>query len=101
MSSWKVVDVDRSMIAGFQEDVLMVCCGGPGRYGMNATVPCGDAAATTCRDPSARLYWDGVHLTEAANRHVADVWLGVINSFTGVSTKQGAKEPCRLGRHRI
>uniref|UniRef100_M8BYX5 GDSL esterase/lipase n=1 Tax=Aegilops tauschii TaxID=37682 RepID=M8BYX5_AEGTA len=86
---------------GFEEDVLMVCCGGPGRYGMNSTVPCGDAAATRCRDPSARLYWDGVHLTEVANRHVADVWLGVINSFTGVSTKQGAKEPCRLGRHRI
>uniref|UniRef100_A0A453A9S1 GDSL esterase/lipase n=1 Tax=Aegilops tauschii subsp. strangulata TaxID=200361 RepID=A0A453A9S1_AEGTS len=83
------------------EDVLMVCCGGPGRYGMNSTVPCGDAAATTCRDPSARLYWDGVHLTEAANRHVADVWLGEINPSTGVSRKQGAKGPCRLGRHKI
>ncbi|SPT15639.1 unnamed protein product [Triticum aestivum] len=86
---------------GFEEDVLMVCCGGPGRYGMNSTVPCGDAAATTCRDPSARLYWDGVHLTEAANRHVADVWLGEINPSTGVSRKQGAKGPCRLGRHKI
>ncbi|KAF6998440.1 hypothetical protein CFC21_014562 [Triticum aestivum] len=86
---------------GFEEDVLMVCCGGPGRYGMNSTVPCGDAAATTCRDPSARLYWDGVHLTEAANRHIADVWLGEINSSTGVSRKQGAKGPCRLGRHKI
>ncbi|VAH40224.1 unnamed protein product [Triticum turgidum subsp. durum] len=86
---------------GFEEDVLIVCCGGPGRYGMSSTVPCGDAAATTCRDPSARLYWDGVHLTEAANRHVANAWLGEINASTGVSRKQGAKEPCRLGRHRI
>ncbi|CAM0953602.1 unnamed protein product [Alopecurus aequalis] len=67
---------------GFEEDVLRVCCGGPGRYGLNSTVPCGDAAATTCAHPSARLYWDGVHLTEAANRHVADRWLGKINSFT-------------------
>uniref|UniRef100_A0A8I6WW94 GDSL esterase/lipase n=1 Tax=Hordeum vulgare subsp. vulgare TaxID=112509 RepID=A0A8I6WW94_HORVV len=83
------------------EDVLMVCCGGPGRYGLNSTVPCGDAAATTCPYPSSRLYWDGVHLTEAANRHVADVWLGEINSFTGVSRKQGTKGPCRLGRHKI
>ncbi|KAI4968786.1 hypothetical protein ZWY2020_046116 [Hordeum vulgare] len=86
---------------GFEEDVLMVCCGGPGRYGLNSTVPCGDAAAMSCRDPSARLYWDGVHLTEAANRHVADVWLGEINSFTRVSRKQGTKGPCRLGRHKI
>lgn len=86
---------------GFEEDVLMVCCGGPGRYGLNSTVPCGDAAATTCRDPSARLYWDGVHLTETANRHVADVWLGEINSSTRVGRKQGTKGPCRLGRHKI
>uniref|UniRef100_A0A8R7P927 GDSL esterase/lipase n=1 Tax=Triticum urartu TaxID=4572 RepID=A0A8R7P927_TRIUA len=77
---------------GFEEDVLMVCCGGPGRYRFTSTFRCGDAAATTCPDPSARLYWDGAHLTEAANRHVADVWLGEINSSTGVSRKQQGAE---------
>ncbi|XP_047042730.1 GDSL esterase/lipase At5g45910-like [Lolium rigidum] len=74
---------------GFEEDVLTVCCGGPGRYRVNATVPCGDAAATTCRRPSNRLYWDGVHLTEAANRHVADRWLAQMNAFG----RAGCKKP--------
>lgn len=60
--------------AGFREDVLTVCCGGPGRN-YNGDVYCGDALATTCGDPSASLYWDGVHFTEAANRHIAGGWL--------------------------
>ncbi|XP_037451379.1 GDSL esterase/lipase At5g45910-like [Triticum dicoccoides] len=80
---------------GFEQDVLMVCCGGAGRYRLNSTVPCGDAAATTCPDPSARLYWDGVHLTEAANRHIANIWLGSITSATRVSSSKCAKWPCR------
>ncbi|CAO2205117.1 unnamed protein product [Urochloa humidicola] len=57
---------------GFREDVLAVCCGGPGRYNYNDSVACGDPAATPCTDPSGSLYWDGVHLTEAGYRHVAD-----------------------------
>nr|CAB3475712.1 unnamed protein product [Digitaria exilis] len=65
---------------GFREDVLTVCCGGPGRNNFNATVPCGDPATTTCNDPSASLYWDGVHFTEAANRYIAAGWLGSINA---------------------
>ncbi|KAF6992720.1 hypothetical protein CFC21_009683 [Triticum aestivum] len=80
---------------GFEQDVLTVCCGGAGRYRLNSTVPCGDAAATTCPDPSARLYWDGVHLTEAANRHVANIWLGSITSATRVSSSKCAKGPYR------
>ncbi|VAI53061.1 unnamed protein product [Triticum turgidum subsp. durum] len=73
---------------GFQ-NVLSVCCGGPGRYMYNASVRCGDAAATTCVDPSARLYWAGVHLTEAANRYIAGRWLNKINSLTRPSSKGG------------
>ncbi|KAL6890543.1 hypothetical protein ACP4OV_008798 [Aristida adscensionis] len=65
---------------GFDEDVLTLCCGGPGRYNYNRTVFCGDPGAITCKDPSARLFWDGVHLTEAAYRHVAGGWLASINS---------------------
>lgn len=59
---------------GFEEDVLTICCGGPG------IIYCGDPGATTCEDPSARLFWDGVHLTEAAYRYIADGWLSSINS---------------------
>ncbi|PUZ58738.1 hypothetical protein GQ55_5G532100 [Panicum hallii var. hallii] len=62
------------------EDVLTLCCGGPGRFNYNKQVFCGDPGAIRCRDPSARLFWDGVHLTEAAYRHVAAGWLSSIES---------------------
>ncbi|PUZ58740.1 hypothetical protein GQ55_5G532200 [Panicum hallii var. hallii] len=63
---------------GFRDDVLTVCCGGPGRNNYNGSVLCGDPLATTCGDPSGSLYWDGVHFTEAANRHIAGGWLSSI-----------------------
>jgi len=61
------------MLAGFREDVLAVCCG-------NRTVLCGDPGAATCADPSASLYWDGAHFTEAANRYIAGGWLATASS---------------------
>lgn len=63
---------------GFQKDVLSVCCGGPGKYHYNTRIICGDEGATTCVDPSKSLYWDGVHLTEAAYHYIADDWLHAI-----------------------
>lgn len=63
---------------GFRQDVLQVCCGGPGKYNYNDTVPCGDPAATACEEPWTSLYFDGVHLTEPAYRYVADGWLDSI-----------------------
>lgn len=68
-------------LAGFRDDVLTVCCGGPGRNNYNGSVYCGDPGATTCGDPSASLYWDGVHFTEAANRYIAAGWLGSVNGY--------------------
>ncbi|KAF8663353.1 hypothetical protein HU200_055969 [Digitaria exilis] len=48
---------------------LRACCGGGGgRYNFNLS-------AAACKDPAAYVDWDGVHLTEAANRRVADGWL--------------------------
>ncbi|CAL4904058.1 unnamed protein product [Urochloa decumbens] len=65
---------------GFKSDVHTVCCGGRGRYHYNMSVICGDEAATTCKDPSTRLFWDGVHLTEAAYYYIAKDWLNTIVS---------------------
>ncbi|CAL4896761.1 unnamed protein product [Urochloa decumbens] len=65
---------------GFKSDVHTVCCGGRGRYHYNMSVICGDEAATTCKDPSTRLFWDGVHLTEAAYYYIAKEWLNTIVS---------------------
>ncbi|GJN38157.1 hypothetical protein PR202_gb27173 [Eleusine coracana subsp. coracana] len=70
---------------GFRDEVLMVCCGGPGRYNYNDSVVCGDPDATPCENPSASLYFDGVHLTEAGYRHVADAWLSSIRSASAAA----------------
>uniref|UniRef100_A0A0D9UYF5 GDSL esterase/lipase n=1 Tax=Leersia perrieri TaxID=77586 RepID=A0A0D9UYF5_9ORYZ len=62
---------------GFRKDSLSVCCGGPGRYHYNTGVICGDEGATICMDPSKSLFWDGVHLMEAAYCHEPVDLLGV------------------------
>ncbi|VAI69368.1 unnamed protein product [Triticum turgidum subsp. durum] len=53
---------------------------GRGRYHYNLSAACGDEAATTCEDPSTHLFWDGVHLTEAAYHYIAEDWLNTIVS---------------------
>uniref|UniRef100_A0A8I6Y186 GDSL esterase/lipase n=1 Tax=Hordeum vulgare subsp. vulgare TaxID=112509 RepID=A0A8I6Y186_HORVV len=79
-----IVQVDEfsyAVVAGIKkDDALKVCCGGRGRYHYNLSVACGDEAATTCEDPSTHLFWDGVHLTEAAYHHIAQDWLNTIVS---------------------
>ncbi|CAN6183366.1 unnamed protein product [Urochloa humidicola] len=56
---------------------LETCCGsGGGKYNFDIAARCGMPGATTaCSDLSARLSWDGVHPTEAANKMIADAWL--------------------------
>ncbi|XP_010912640.1 GDSL esterase/lipase At1g28650 isoform X2 [Elaeis guineensis] len=54
---------------GFKKAPLAACCGGGGPY--NISVPCGGRAATVCNDPSTYVCWDGMHLTEAAYRTIA------------------------------
>jgi len=86
--------------AGFEDDVLTLCCGGPGRFNYNKQVFCGDPGSNRCRDPSVRLFWDGVHLTEAAYRYVAAGWLSSIES-PGSSAGAGTNRtmaPTALGR---
>ncbi|CAL4911434.1 unnamed protein product [Urochloa decumbens] len=70
---------------GFKRDVLTVCCGGRGRYHYNMSVACGDKAAITCKDPSTHLFWEGVHLTEAAYHYIAEDWLNTI--LSGLSAR--------------
>lgn len=58
------------------DGALNACCGGGGgRYNFNLTAACGMPGVSACSDPSAYVNWDGIHLTEAANRRVADGWL--------------------------
>ncbi|KXG21541.1 GDSL esterase/lipase At5g45910-like [Sorghum bicolor] len=56
---------------------LKVCCGagGQGKYNYNNKARCGMSGASACADPGNYLIWDGIHLTEAAYRSIADGWL--------------------------
>ncbi|CAE6216798.1 unnamed protein product [Arabidopsis arenosa] len=57
---------------GFTGSVLKACCGGgDGRYNAKPSVRCGEKGSTTCENPSTYANWDGIHLTEAAYRHIA------------------------------
>ncbi|KAK7306565.1 hypothetical protein VNO77_44514 [Canavalia gladiata] len=55
---------------------LSACCGGGGPFNFNSSARCGHTDAKTCGDPSKYTNWDGIHLTEAAYRHIAK---GLIN----------------------
>ncbi|KAJ1282001.1 hypothetical protein BS78_03G016500 [Paspalum vaginatum] len=54
---------------------LKACCGGGGPYNFDLTALCGMPGVSALDPPSAYVSWDGVHLTEAANRRIADGWL--------------------------
>ncbi|KAL8494463.1 hypothetical protein ACS0TY_025318 [Phlomoides rotata] len=52
-------------------NILKACCGAGGPYNYNRTTLCGTPPATSCDDPSSFVSWDGIHLTEAAYRLIA------------------------------
>ncbi|XP_058095675.1 GDSL esterase/lipase At1g28600-like [Magnolia sinica] len=57
---------------GFYDGALTACCGGGGTYNYNTSAKCGYNGATSCDNPSSHVAWDGIHLTEAAYRWIAD-----------------------------
>ncbi|XP_078174257.1 GDSL esterase/lipase At1g28600-like isoform X2 [Carex rostrata] len=60
---------------GFTSKPLVVCCGKGGEYNCNLTELCGMPHVSTCQNPSTRVNWDGIHLTEAAYRYISASWL--------------------------
>ncbi|XP_077229422.1 GDSL-like Lipase/Acylhydrolase superfamily protein [Tasmannia lanceolata] len=58
-------------------ETFKTCCGsGGGPYNFDIFATCGSPTASTpCADPSKFVNWDGVHLTEAMYRAVADLLL--------------------------
>jgi phospholipase/lecithinase/hemolysin len=55
---------------------LRACCGaGGGKYNYQNGARCGMPGAYACSDPASSLSWDGIHLTEAAYRKIADGWV--------------------------
>ncbi|PWA64323.1 SGNH hydrolase-type esterase domain-containing protein [Artemisia annua] len=55
---------------GFTNGALKACCGGGGPFNYNSSMKCGLAYATVCDQPDTYVNWDGVHLTEAAYKHI-------------------------------
>ncbi|KAF3504381.1 hypothetical protein F2Q69_00044861 [Brassica cretica] len=60
---------------------LKVCCGYHEKYdhiwcGTKGKVNNTEIYGAPCRNPATAVSWDGVHYTEAANKHVADRTLG-------------------------
>ncbi|ESQ45709.1 hypothetical protein EUTSA_v10010448mg [Eutrema salsugineum] len=51
------------------------CCGVGEPYNFQVFQTCGSAEATACKDPSRYINWDGVHLTEAMYKVMADLFL--------------------------
>ncbi|TYG65209.1 hypothetical protein ES288_D06G167900v1 [Gossypium darwinii] len=67
---------------GFYGGTLKACCGGGGPYNFNISARCGHPGSEACKDPSVYSNWDGIHLTEAAYRHIA---LALINGSSSLS----------------
>ncbi|KAG7598570.1 GDSL lipase/esterase [Arabidopsis suecica] len=57
---------------GFMDRPLHACCGIGGPYNFNFTRKCGSVGVESCKDPSKYVGWDGVHMTEAAYKWIAD-----------------------------
>ncbi|XP_004485880.1 GDSL esterase/lipase At5g45910-like [Cicer arietinum] len=56
---------------GFTNGASRACCGGGGPYNFNNSARCGHSNSKACADPTTYANWDGIHLTEAAYRHIA------------------------------
>ncbi|KAJ1262134.1 hypothetical protein BS78_09G084300 [Paspalum vaginatum] len=69
---------------GFAEDPLRACCGGGGPYNYNPGAACGSPGSTVCQEPSVHVYWDGIHLTEATYKYIADGWLNGLYAYPSI-----------------
>ncbi|GAB4829257.1 hypothetical protein Ancab_018923 [Ancistrocladus abbreviatus] len=65
---------------GFEKP-LIACCGHGGKYNFNTAMRCGSKKmvngkeiliAKSCKNPTVRVNWDGIHYTEAANKWIFD-----------------------------
>ncbi|XP_076938440.1 GDSL esterase/lipase At3g48460-like [Bidens hawaiensis] len=60
---------------GFKE-LFKVCCGAIGEpYNFDVLATCGSRSSSACQNPSQYVNWDGVHLTEAMYKVVANLFL--------------------------
>ncbi|MED6145579.1 hypothetical protein PIB30_026571 [Stylosanthes scabra] len=71
---------------GFKK-TLKICCGNGGPYNYNASATCGKPGVVACDDPSQYIVWDGIHLTEATHKLIAEAIVkGPYSALTGLTT---------------
>lgn len=59
---------------GFKES-FKACCGTGEPYNFEVFNTCGNPSVTACSNPAQYINWDGVHLTEAMYKVVADMFI--------------------------
>lgn len=60
---------------GFSTNMRACCGAGGGKYNYQNSARCGMSGAYACSNPASSLSWDGIHLTEAAYKQIADGWV--------------------------
>lgn len=60
---------------GFKESFKACCGSGDEPYNFDVFATCGTDSATVCKNPSQYINWDGVHLTDAMNKVMSDMFL--------------------------
>jgi hypothetical protein len=84
-------------LKGFENGVI-ACCGHGGKYNFNNIERCGATKivngekiviAKSCKDPSVKIIWDGIHYTEAANKWI---FQQIVNGHFSDSSTNRKKE---------
>ena len=71
----------RAPYIGFdQGSLLKACCGIGGVYNYDGSRMCGSRGVPVCENPSERIHWDGVHLTQEAYHRMSEVLINDILS---------------------
>ncbi|KAJ1688915.1 hypothetical protein LUZ63_013070 [Rhynchospora breviuscula] len=65
---------------------LVACCGSEGPYNYSSLAKCGYPRSTVCSDPSKYVSWDGLHVTEAAYKLIAQGLLDGTHSSPPIPT---------------
>ncbi|XP_020597386.1 LOW QUALITY PROTEIN: GDSL esterase/lipase At5g03980-like [Phalaenopsis equestris] len=89
--------IDKASILGFDESSLLKsCCGGGGQYNFDINMICGMPGAWPCSDPSKYISWDGIHLTQAAYKNMAQALLTNLYSQPPSFRKYGSVESSNM-----
>ncbi|KAH9625362.1 hypothetical protein KSS87_015191 [Heliosperma pusillum] len=89
---------------GFEEP-LVACCGHGGKYNFNNAMRCGSTKivhgkdiviAKSCKNPSVKVIWDGIHYTEAANKWIFDQ---IVNNVSYLDPPVSFKRACHIFGH--